>query len=53
MSALGFFNNCLEFFSVSLSAVLGQPVLSIFAGTALVLALVAVVGFVVRSVRRM
>ena len=53
MSALGFFNNCIELFSVSLSAVLGQPVLSFFAGVALALALVGVVGFVVRSVRRM
>ena len=53
MSALGFFNNCLDLFSGALSAVLGQPVLSVFAGVALALALVAVVGFTVRSLRKM
>ena len=53
MSAIGFLNNCLELFSGSFSAVLGQPMLSFFAGSALVLALVAVVGFVVRNLKRM
>lgn len=53
MSAIGFLNRCTDLFSGVFSAVLGQPVLAFFAGSALVLALVALIGFVVRNVRRM
>ena len=53
MSAIGFLNDCIELFSGSLSAVLGQPVMVFFAGSALAIVLVTMTGFVVRSVKRM
>ena len=53
MSALGFFNNCLDLFSGTLSAVLAQPVLSVFAASACLLAVVALFGWAVRSAKRL
>lgn len=52
MSTTGFLNNCFDLFSRTLSAVLGQPLLSFFAGTGLVLALVALVVYLIHSARR-
>lgn len=53
MSAVDFFNSCIDLFVSALSAIIDHPVLALFASLPCLLAAVALLGYAVRSTRRL